>query len=103
MIEAARSASRSPDPYLEADGHFVFRRLAADADKIEVENLDEEALQANLFGAMGFDLGAFHGSDRDDAKAIAKDLKKRKASWLHAAADRAEDAVRADFKDWKRG
>lgn len=99
LIEAARSASRSPDPYLQADGEFVFRRLAADADKIGVENLDKEALQANLFGAMGFDLGAFHGSNRADAGAILKDLRRRGA-WLHHAAEEAEEQVFADYEQW---
>lgn len=102
LIEAARSASRSPDPYLEADGHFVFRRLAADADKISVENLDKEALQANLFGAMGFELGAFHGGSKSDARAIAKDLQHRRGAWLHHAADGAEEQVLKDFGEWTK-
>jgi hypothetical protein len=103
FLRAVRSAHRSPDPWLNANDRLIVRRLAADAIKIEFGDLPKKALQKDLFEAMGFDLGAFHGSDRDDAKAIAKDLKKRKASWLHTAADRAEDAVRADFKEWKGG
>jgi hypothetical protein len=101
LIEAVRRPTRSPDPYLEADGEFVFRRLAADADKIGVEQLDKAALQANLFGAMGFDLGAYHGSDRKDARAIERDLRRRKgAGWLHHAADTAEEQVKADYEAW---
>jgi len=103
LIEAARQPTRSPDPYLEADGDFVFRRLAADADKIGVDQLDKAALQANLFGAMGFDLGAFHGSDRKDARAIERDLRRRKdVGWLHHAADAAEELVKADYRAWTK-
>jgi Uncharacterized protein conserved in bacteria (DUF2252) len=103
FLESVRSRHRSPDPWLNANEQLIVRRLAADAIKIELDDLPKKALQKDLFEAMGFDLGAFHGSDRDDARAIAKDLRKRKASWLHSAADHAEDAVRADFKEWKRG
>jgi uncharacterized protein (DUF2252 family) len=100
LIEAAQSKSRSPDPYLEADGRYVFRRLAADADKIEIKDLDEDALQADLFGAMGYDLGSFHGGDRVRARAILNDLRRR-GSWLHHAADQAEAKVRKDFAAWQ--
>jgi hypothetical protein len=51
---------------------------------------------------MGFDLGSFHGSTRKDAKAIIKDLSRRRGAWLHNAADKAEAAVTADFKEWKK-
>lgn len=102
LIDAARSASRSPDPYLEADGKFVFRRIAADADKIELKNLDRDALQTNLFGAMGFDLGVFHAGSRAAAAAIKDDLSRRRDGWLHEAADHAEEQVVKDFGEWRK-
>lgn len=101
LIDAARSVSRSPDPHLEADGHFVFRRLAADANKIELKDLDEEALEANLFETMGFDLGSFHGGNPTDARAIMKDLPRR-GIWLHHAAEQAEEQVLRDHEEWEK-
>jgi hypothetical protein len=56
-----------------------------------------------MYEAMGFDLGSFHGSNRDDAKAILRDLDRRTGRWLHKAADRAVEATRTDFKEWRRG
>lgn len=100
LIDAARSSSRSPDPYLEADGRFVFRRLAADADKIEIKDLSKDALQGDLFEAMGFDLGSFHGGDRVRARAIARHLPRRD-TWLHHAAAEAEANVHEDFAAWQ--
>jgi hypothetical protein len=101
FLEAARSRHRSPDPWLNAGKRLIVRRIAADAIKIELDSMPRKALQRGLFEAMGFDLGSFHGSKRDDAKAIAKDLSRRPDGWLHDAADRAEKAVRADFREWK--
>lgn len=103
FIEAAHSKHRSPDPFLHADDRFIVRRLAADAIKIEFADLPKRALQKDLFDAMGFDLGSFHGSNAEDAKRIAKDLDQRRLRWLTKAADRAEKAVRADYREWVRG
>jgi hypothetical protein len=103
FLDAVRSKHRSPDLFLDATRRFIVRRVAADTRKIELNELPKKALQEGLFEAMGFDLGSFHGSKRDAAKAIHNNLSKRHPGWLHAAADRAEAAVQADFKEWKRG
>jgi hypothetical protein len=101
LMDAAWSCSRSPDPYLQADGDFVIRRLAADTNKIDIEDLAPHALQAALFEAMGSDLGSFHAGDQDDVHAIKKDLNKRDDDWLDDAADQAEKQVLADFEEWQ--
>lgn len=74
LLKAAWSASRSPDPYLDADGRFVFRRLAADADKIEMDGskLHRYGLQTHLLTAMGRDLGSFHASNRNDTRRFSE-------------------------------
>jgi hypothetical protein len=98
--DAVRSRHRSPDPFLRADKRYIVRRLAADAIKIEFEELPRKALQTGMFEAMGFDLGAFHGSNEADAKTIIKDLDRRRGRWLQKACDRAVKSVRADFREW---
>ena len=66
-------------------------------------NWKPRALPANLFDAMGSDLGSFHASSPDDADAIKQDLRdERHGNWLHQAADRAEEQVCADFTEWKQ-
>jgi hypothetical protein len=102
LLDAARSRSRAPDPYLQADGDFVYRRIAADADKIEIGDLDRSALKARLFEAMGADLGAFHAGNPRTAAAIRKDLGRRRGDWLHDAAEVAEAQVLLDFKAWRK-
>jgi len=101
--DAVKSRHRSPDPFLRTDGRFIVRRLAADAIKIEFEALPKRALQKGMFEAMGFDLGAFHGSNDADAKAIIRDLGRRPGRWLQKACDRAIKSVRADYREWRRG
>jgi uncharacterized protein (DUF2252 family) len=101
--DAVRSRHRSPDPFLRADTRYIVRRLAADAIKIEFEELPKKALQKGMFEAMGFDLGSFHGGNETDAKAIIKDLGRRRGRWLQKATDRAVAATREDFKEWRRG
>jgi Uncharacterized protein conserved in bacteria (DUF2252) len=102
LLEAARSEYRSPDPHLNVDRDLVVRRLAADAIKIEFKVLPKKALQADLFDAMGFELGACHGGSRKGVASVRTDLDHRRGDWLHDAANRAEAAVRADLKEWKR-
>ena len=88
---------------MAADARHIVRRLAADAIKIEFKDLPKKALQKDMFEAMGFDLGAFHGSNDADARAIRKDLGRRRGRWLQKAADRAIKSVHEDFREWKRG
>lgn len=100
FMSLATGRFRSPDPFLAVHGRFIIRRIAADARKVDVEDLAGEPTRA-LLEAMGLDLGAAHADDSAGAAAIRADLDTRPDDWLHKAAKDAAAAVEADHAAWK--
>jgi Uncharacterized protein conserved in bacteria (DUF2252) len=98
FLALARGPFRSPDPFLSVSRGFVIRRLAADARKVDLDE-DEMRLRLDLFGAMGFDLGAIHAGDKH-AAAIGPHLRRQPADWLYTAARIAAADVGDDFESW---
>jgi hypothetical protein len=49
---------------------------------------------------MGFDLGSIHAAHPTIEKKIEGDLKRRPATWLAEATEKAAVAVREDYDDW---
>ncbi|MGA7322935.1 MAG: hypothetical protein WBX25_00255 [Rhodomicrobium sp.] len=105
--QLATGPHRSPDPWLDVTDRFIFRRLAADARKVNLaQNTDTEAPKpdakhaAQLLQAMGFDLGAVHAETEQQKLAILNDLDQRDQDWLHEAARSAAEWVTADYTDW---
>jgi hypothetical protein len=97
FIDLANGSFRSPDPLLRVEGGFVFRRLAPDARKIDLEDIHARALSSRLLGAMGADLAAVHASDPRSTR-IAGDLEARAPGWLARAAEAARHATQKDFE-----
>jgi Uncharacterized protein conserved in bacteria (DUF2252) len=92
---------RAPDPFLQVHDKHVFRRIGADAQKIELGKNPGKKLERKLVQAMGFDLASIHAADAHGKRAILADLKKRPDGWLHAAAKTAAAAVERDFEEWR--
>jgi hypothetical protein len=99
FVQLAEGSFRSPDPLLHIDGSFVFRRIAPDARKIDLEDIHAQGLSTRLLRAMGADLAAVHASDpRSDR--IAGDLEARAPAWLARAAEAARHATQKDFETY---
>jgi hypothetical protein len=83
---------------------FVYRRLAADARKVELgkNNDNDIELKTKLFGAMGRELGAIHAASPGAVSRIQADLAARPVGWLHKAAKTAAAAVEEDYREWIR-
>lgn len=92
---------RAPDPLLCVRDKYVFRRIGADAQKIELGRNPGKKLERQLVRAMGFDLASIHAADARGKRAILADLKKRPDGWLRAAAKIAAAAVERDFEEWR--
>jgi hypothetical protein len=99
----ADGAHRAPDPWLALRDGFVFRRIAADSRKVELDRGEQSRLTGRLMEAMGFDIGAIHAAaKRSRLKTIAEHLAAEPKHWLSAAAlDAAADVVR-DYEEWTR-
>ncbi len=101
FLAAATGKFRSPDPFLTVHDGFIFRRLAADSRKVELEDLTGTGLTAGLVRAMGFDLGSIHAATDGAAARILADLEARPTDWLRDASRAAAKAVEADWEEWK--
>ncbi len=98
---------RSFDPTLDLINRNIFRRLAADARKVNLAQQTDinapeadEAIVRKLLHAMSFDLGTIHAADDKQAKAILLDLDQRDPSWLREAAKAAARWVSEDYTEW---
>jgi hypothetical protein len=108
LAEMLLSPRRCPDPTHRIDGPWVVRRLAPDADKIELKDLasddsstDEER---GLFASMGGELANLH-LGAANASAVAADLAHRAASgdWFLPEVKKWRALVAADFDAFTPG
>jgi uncharacterized protein DUF2252 len=102
FLKLANSKSRSPDPNLRLRSGYLLRRLSPESRKLELGDADNVKVDRQLLQAMGREIGAIHGVDREDAKRISGHLNKMDAGWLARSTKAAEVFVRADFAEWKR-
>jgi len=101
FLELANGQYRAPDPFLDVRHHFVFRRISADSQKIELGDSAGKNLHLKLLEAMGFDVASVHAAGSVPVKTLKADLDKRPRGWLNAAAEVAADKVKRDFREWR--
>jgi Uncharacterized protein conserved in bacteria (DUF2252) len=101
FLALANGRYRAPDPFLHVRHRFIFRRIAADSQKIELGDDTGKKLHLNLLRAMGFDVASIHAAGSIGIKALKADLKKRPRGWLNAAASIAMAAVKRDYEEWR--
>ena len=103
LNEIADGRYRSPDPWYQASGNLLVRRLSPNNRKIDVADRRDAArlLHPDLLWAMGRDLAAVHLGGRDRRDAIRKDLAKRKQRWFRACVETATEFVSREYAEWK--
>ena len=99
---ALTSAVRCCDPFVQLRGHWIVRRLAPDCSRIELAALPKEREETKLLEAMGRETANLHLGSRETVAEVRRDLKKRPADWLHAAARRMAKATTDDWREWKQ-
>lgn len=104
LNEIATGRYRSPDPWYQASGNILVRRLSPNNRKIYVEDRREAAqlLHPDLLWAMGRDLAAIHLGVRDRRDALKKDLQKRKARWFRTHVETATEFVDREFAEYRK-
>jgi len=103
FLDLAGGIHRAPDPTLAMKGGFVFRRISADARKVELDRAAQARLTDPLLEAMGFDLGAIHAAAKPKRlTSVRADLKARPTGWLRRAAIAASADVLQDYQEWTR-
>jgi len=92
---------RSIDPFVRLKGRWIVRRLAPYCSRVELTSLPQQRDESKLLHAMGFETGNVHLGTPRAVKNIQRDLSRRPANWLHAAATKMVEAVTQDWKDWR--
>ncbi len=95
-------AVRCLDPFVQLRGRWIVRRLSPHCSRIELATLKAAGEELRLLRAMGWETANIHLGTRSARKNILRDLQKRKGRWLHNATKDMLDAVREDWKTWKK-
>jgi hypothetical protein len=98
----AAHAVRAPDPFLRVSDKWVLRRLSPYCSRIELSQLPRTRDEEKLLWAMGWELANIHLGTAGAARAVRRDLAKRKSKWLREATELMTEAVEKDWKDWRK-
>jgi hypothetical protein len=100
-LDLIAAAVRCPDPYTDVREGWLMRRLSPDCSRIELASLPAQRDEARLLKSMGWEAANIHLGTRGAAKAILKDMKGRKSTWLREAATKMGRLVRSDWREWR--
>jgi uncharacterized protein (DUF2252 family) len=98
--EALNESVRAADPFVQVRSAWIVRRLAPDCTRVELSSVPRDKEKSKLLRAMGWETANVHLGSRQ-TRAILRDLSKREAHWLHAAAERMVKATAADWEEWR--
>lgn len=103
--EIAGGRYRVPDPWYRVADAIVTRRLSPNNRKIEADKRGAFLLEADMHALMGQELANVHlGTGKAGSAAqITAHLAALPAGWLTAAAEKAADATRTEWKQFKKG
>jgi hypothetical protein len=95
-------AVRCLDPFVHLRSRWVVRRLSPHCSRIELADMKAKGEELRLLHAMGFETANIHLGTRAVRKPILRHLEKQNTRWLHQATDAMLQAVREDWKVWKK-
>jgi len=95
-------AVRCLDPFVQLRSRWIVRRLSPHCSRIELADLKAQGQELRLLHAMGWETANIHLGTRTARKAILRHLQKQKPKWLHKATQAMLEAVREDWKVWKK-
>ena len=95
-------AVRCPDPFVQLRGRWIVRRLSPHCSRIELATLKAQGEELRLLRAMGWETANIHLGTRTARKPILNHMQKQKAKWLHQATAAMLEAVREDWKTWRK-
>jgi hypothetical protein len=101
LNDIARGRYRSPDPWYQASGNLLVRRLSPNNQKIDVA-AQTDLLHVDLLWAMGRELAAVHLGQKGRRDAVRKDLETRKRRAFRDSVERAAEFVTREYAEWKK-
>jgi hypothetical protein len=103
IMEIARGRYRAADPWYQLTAeNVIVRRLSPNVRKIEIDKNRKVLLEDEMLEAMGRELANIHLGVADRSAAIQQDLNARGDRWLVGATEKAADATKREFEQWKR-
>jgi hypothetical protein len=100
LNDIAHGRYRSPDPWYQATGNVLMRRLSPNNHKIDAAETD--LLHADLLWAMGRELAASHMGQPGRRDAVRKDLGTRSRRAFRNNVENAAEFVRGEYAAWKK-
>ena len=95
-------AVRCLDPFVQLRGRWIVRRLSPHCSRIELIDLKAQGEELRLLHAMGWETANIHLGTSAARKPVLRHLQNQKGRWLHKATLEMTQAVRADWKEWKK-
>jgi hypothetical protein len=95
-------AVRCPDPFVQLRGRWIVRRLSPHCSRIELAEMKVQGEGLRLLRAMGWETANIHLGTGSARKSILRHMQKQKGKWLRQATDRMLQAVREDWKAWRK-
>ena len=95
-------AVRCLDPFVQLRGRWIVRRLSPHCSRIELATLRAPGKELRLLHAMGWETANIHLGTKTARKPILNHMQKQKGRWLHQATQEMLNAVRADWKTWRK-
>ena len=95
-------AVRCLDPFVQLRGRWIVRRLSPHCSRIELSDVKGQVKELRLLHAMGWETANIHLGTRAASKTVLRHLEKQKSKWLHRATQQMLEAVREDWKAWKK-
>jgi len=96
----ARSV-RCRDPLVSVNGTWLLRRIGPHCSRIELADIPRQRDESHFLECMGRELANVHLGTPDAVAAIRSDLRRRKAGWLHAAAETMAEVTDRDWRRWR--
>ena len=95
-------AVRCPDPFVQLRGRWIVRRLSPHCSRIELATLHAPGKELRLLRAMGWETGNIHLGTKSARKPILAHMQKQRGRWLHEATQQMLNAVRDDWRVWRK-
>lgn len=95
-------AVRCLDPFVQLRGRWIVRRLSPHCSRIELADVKAQMKELRLLYVMGWETANVHLGTRNARKGILRHLQKQKSKWVHKATQQMLDAVREDWKVWRK-
>jgi hypothetical protein len=97
-----KKAVRAPDPFVDLRADWTVRRLAPHCQSVSLDDLANAGTARDILHAMGRETANIHRATPAARAKIVQHLKRQKIGWLQDAASAMADAVRKDWKVWKK-